>query len=304
MPSSPAITLLVPCYNAARFLPRLADCVRKLTVPFADVLCYDDGSTDDTVAVARRLGWRILTPNTNVGVARARNRMVEVATGEWLHFHDADDLIEPRFVEALAPFCDAAHDVVSCDADWVNESDGALQTSRRYDPVWMARTPHAHLIRHAMGLNSSIFRRSAWQRIGGCNEQLAIWEDADVHIRLARTGARWHHVPEVLTKSLRRSESFSHDHRLSWQCRLIALEGYATHASVSSVREELIIETERAGAQLAVLGEDSAAQRAIALCRQLGGNPPTSRHPAIRLLKPLVPTLTLLRWQERRRQGT
>ncbi len=298
-------TLLIPCYNAARYLPRLAEYLHAMTVPFDRILCYDDGSTDDTVAVARQLGWRILTPNPNRGVAHARNQLASAVQTEWFHFHDADDRISPHFLERLRPFCDDAHDVVSCDADWIDDDErGALQIAWRYDPVSLERAPHRALLTTAMGLNNSCIRRDAWARVGGCDESLSIWEDADVHIRLARAGVRWHHVPEVLTWSLRRPESFSHDYARGWRCRLAALEKYANDPAAPAISDALISETERAAAELASLGATADACRAVALCRRLGGNPPSSRHPLVRLLKPVVPAVTLLRWQQRRRRAS
>lgn len=68
MSSDPLVSLLVPCYNAAPFLPRLMESVRAQTRPFTTILCYDDGSTDDT-AVARSLGLEIMTGQPNAGVA-------------------------------------------------------------------------------------------------------------------------------------------------------------------------------------------------------------------------------------------
>jgi GT2 family glycosyltransferase len=276
--------------------------VRAQTVPFATILCYDDGSTDDTVAVARGLGLEIVTGNANRGVAHARNQLAARAATAWFHFHDADDRIAPDFMARLAPRCDDQHDVVSCDADWIGETDGALHIAWRYDPVELARAPFPYLLAHPMGLNDSIIRRSAWDAVGGCDESLAIWEDADVHVRLARSGARFHHLPAVLTWSLRRNESFSHDYRHNWTCRVRALENYAAGPLPVEVRPVLAVEAERAASALAMLGADEAARRALAVCRNLGFSPPLSRHPAVRVLRHFVPTLTLLRWQQQRRQ--
>ena len=299
---NPAITLLVPCYNAARFLPRLHAAVAALTVPFTRVLCYDDGSTDDTVAVARALGLEILTGNPNRGVAHARNRLVAAARTEWIHFHDADDLIAPAYLARLAPWCDDRHDVVSCDADWIGETHRELVIAWRYDPSALAAAPFPHLLAHAMGLNSSIIRRTAWDRIGGCDETLTMWEDADVHIRLARDGARFHHEPAILTWSLRRSESFSHDYLKSWRCRLAALERYAALPADAPATAILAAEAEKAATELFGLGDEPASRRALALCVRLGGHPPTTPHPVLRVLKFFLPTYPLFRWQCLRRQ--
>jgi len=101
--------------------------------------------------------------------------------------------------------------------------------------------------------------------------------------------------------ALRRRESFSHDYRRSWTCRLQALEGYAA-APETAVRATLAGEAEKAAGALASLGDRPRATRAIALCRRLGRSPPSSRNPLLRLLKPCLPAFTLLRWQERWRR--
>src|SRR5579883_2948240 len=95
------IALRIPCYNAAAYLPRLRESIAAQTRGYASVLCYDDGSTDRTADVARDLGWDVIRGKANRGPAFARNRLLE-ATGEpWIHFMDADDVLHPRFVEAL-----------------------------------------------------------------------------------------------------------------------------------------------------------------------------------------------------------
>lgn len=297
----PDIALLVPCYNAAFFLPRFHNCLSQLTLPFTEVLCFDDGSTDDTVKVAKELGFNILEGRPNRGVAHARNELVRMSKAEWVHFHDADDLISPEYLVRLGSLCMPEVDVISCDADWIGEEDRKLIIRWRYSSQDLKTNPYPHLVRNAMGLNSSIIRRSAWQAIGGCDERLKMWEDADVHIRLARAGYRFDHVPEVLTWSLRRPTSFSHDYRQSWTFRLLALEGYAAEQSTPNIQAALAEAAEVAAAALAELDERAAAERAIALCRRLGRNPPTSNHPLIRALRPFLPTYPLLRWQAQRR---
>jgi glycosyltransferase involved in cell wall biosynthesis len=298
----PPVTLLVPCYNAARFLPRLMEAVRALRPPFAGVLAYDDGSTDDTVAVARSLGLEIITGNPNRGVAHARNQLAAAAPTAWFHFHDADDLIAPDFLLKLGPWCDEHHDVVSCNADWIDEETRRVMIPWRFDPQALAEAPFGHLLRNAMGMNSTIIRKSCWAAIGGCDERLAIWEDADVHIRLARAGARFHHVSEVLTWSLRRDESFSNNYLKNWRCRLLTLESYAAGPLPADVRPILAEAAEAAAGELAILGDEATARRGIALCRSLGFSPPLGGGTPVRLLRFFVPALTLIRWQRRRRQ--
>ncbi len=298
----PAITLLVPCHNAGRFLPRLMESVAAQTVPFASFLCYDDGSTDDTAAVARSLGLQVIAGKENRGVAHARNRLAVAAATEWIHFHDADDLIAPCYVERLAPWCDNGHDVVSCDADWVDETSREPLLRWRYNPAELARAPLPYLIRQPMSLNNSVIRRSTWNLVEGCDESLAIWEDADVHVRMARSKARFHHVPEVLTWALRRQGSFSNNYLRGWRCRLAALRKYANWPPVAEISKAIADEAERAAAELVSLGDPAGATEALQICRRMGGSPPTTRNPLLRLLKHWLPSLWILRLQSQRRR--
>lgn len=300
--SAPTTTLLIPCYNAARFLPRLMGYISEMSVPFARILCYDDGSTDDTVNVARSLGLEIITPNPNKGVSHARNRLADSASTEWIHFHDADDRIHPDFLKRLAPLAEDSTDVVSCDADWVSESNGALVISWRYDNRALAQDPTTHLLRNPLGLNSSIIRRSKWYGVGGCDESLAMWEDADVHFRLALAGAKWRHLPEVLTWSLRNEASFSHDYVRNWNCRLQALEKYAMLPTASHLQSLTALEVERASAELLRLGDRNGAMRGLALCRRLGHRVPETRNPGLALLRHFLPAGWLLALQNRCRR--
>lgn len=294
------VTLLIPCRNAARFLPRLAVSLRAMTVPFDSVLAYDDGSTDDTVAVARSLGIDIITPNPNRGVAFARNRLAEAASTEWIHFHDADDLIDASFLEKLSPLASDEVDVVSCDADWITEEDRTLLIAWRYDANALLADPALHLLVHPLGLNNSIIRRSAWRNVGGCDESLRMWEDADVHLRLAVNGARWRHLPEVLTWSLRDESSFSHDYRANWNWRLSALENYATTLP-SRLTPALASQAEIAARNLLRYADAPAASRALALNHRLGGDAPRSAHPVFLIAKRIFPPLLMLRIQEKLR---
>jgi GT2 family glycosyltransferase len=271
--------------------------VRAQTIPFATILCYDDGSTDDTVSVARNLGLDIVSGNPNCGVAHARNQLAARAVTEWIHFHDADDRIAPDFVARLGPLCDDQHDVVSCDADWIGESDGALHIAWRYDSDALVRDPVAHLLAHPLGLNNSIIRRSSWVGAGGCDETFAMWEDAELHFRLALAGARWRHVPEVLTWSLRNPTSFSHDYRTNCRIHLHFIEKHAGNPQCVRLRDVFAKQAERDAVAMLSLGDSAGAAEAIKLGRSLGLRPPSSRNPIWTVLRPVLPDLTLLRLQ-------
>ncbi len=298
----PRHTLLVPCFNAAGFLPRLWKTVRAQTLPFSEIICYDDASTDDTSALARSLGAHVIRGETNVGPADARNRLWRAASGDWVHFHDADDLLRPDFLEKMSARATAATDVVICDADWRHEHDGRTFIRLRYSEVALLAAPAAYLLCHSVGGINGLYRRSALDAVGGFDTRLRTWEDADLHVRLALSGARFAVVEEPVVIALRRGDSISADLAPSWLNRLGALESYAALATSPGFTAALAGEAERAASAFAFLGQPAHARRALALCHRLGVRPPTSAQPLMRALKPFISAVTLLRWQAKWRQ--
>jgi glycosyltransferase involved in cell wall biosynthesis len=301
MSSPAAITLLLPCYNAAPFLPEIMRQAQGQTRPFAAILGYDDGSSDDTAAVAAALGLALIGSPSNQGPAAARNRLASAANSPWIHFHDVDDLIDPQFVERMSAACTDEVDVVTCDADWLDGSTREVQQTWRYSPASLGNDPARHLLTIGMSLNNSVIRKSLWQKVGGCDERLRMWEDADVHIRLAFQGARWTHLPEVLSFAVRRPTSFSHDYRRSWLYRLTTLENYAGTAE-PRFYPAIAAEAERAAGELIVRCEKAGARRALRLCRRLGVSPLASQSAVLRLLRFVLPELIVLRLQIARRK--
>ena len=94
------VSVVIPCYNAACFLKETLDSVLAQTVTPLEVIVIDDGSTDDSAAIAESFGAPVkVLRQTNQGESIARNRGIDEATGEWVAFLDADDLWLPNKLE-------------------------------------------------------------------------------------------------------------------------------------------------------------------------------------------------------------
>lgn len=86
------ISVVIPAYNAERFLPRALDSVFAQSEPVHEVIVVDDGSKDGTEQVVRSYGDRVrYLRQENSGAAVARNRGIREATGNWIAFLDSDD---------------------------------------------------------------------------------------------------------------------------------------------------------------------------------------------------------------------
>ena len=94
------VTVVIPCFNAAPFLPvTIESALNQSYAPF-EVLVINDGSTDQSAAIAESYGPPVrVISQTNQGESVARNRGIDEAQGEWIAFLDADDIWLPNKLE-------------------------------------------------------------------------------------------------------------------------------------------------------------------------------------------------------------
>jgi len=120
-PRQRLLSIVTPAYNAREFLPALIETVAALTSPDAfEWVLVDDGSTDDTAtlfeaAAKSHPNWR-LVKQANKGVAAARNRGLDEATGAYIWFVDADDLVVPTGFATLLTAAAESPDLVAFQA--------------------------------------------------------------------------------------------------------------------------------------------------------------------------------------------
>lgn len=99
------VSVIIPAWNAARYLADAIASVQAQTHTDIEIIAVDDGSTDDTPGILRRLALteprlRIVT-RPNGGLSAARNSGIEAATGRYILFLDADDMLHPLAIEHL-----------------------------------------------------------------------------------------------------------------------------------------------------------------------------------------------------------
>jgi hypothetical protein len=101
----PLVSILIPCYNAERWIAHAIESALAQTWPNKQIIVLDDGSTDGSLRVIRkyesRLHWET---GPNKGGGYARNRLLELASGEWIQYLDADDYLLADKVARQAKF--------------------------------------------------------------------------------------------------------------------------------------------------------------------------------------------------------
>jgi len=99
------ISVIVPVYNTADFLPRTIESILTQTFRNLELILVDDGSTDSSGAICDEYAINdnriVVLHQENKGVSAARNIGIDVAQGEWIGFVDSDDYIEPFMYEKL-----------------------------------------------------------------------------------------------------------------------------------------------------------------------------------------------------------
>lgn len=101
---SPLVSVIVPVYNARRYLDACVQSLRAQTEQNIEILLVDDGSTDGSGELCDRLaagdGRIVVCHQANGGVSAARNKGLELARGKYIMFCDSDDAVLPRYCQA------------------------------------------------------------------------------------------------------------------------------------------------------------------------------------------------------------
>lgn len=101
--AQPAVSVIIPVYNAERYLRQCLDSVREQTLTDIEIICVDDGSSDASPEIleeyAQKDGRFVILTQENAGAGAARNQGLDAARGRHLSFLDADDFFEPDMLE-------------------------------------------------------------------------------------------------------------------------------------------------------------------------------------------------------------
>ncbi len=182
-------SVVVPCFRLAQFLPEAVESLLAQTWPNWECIIVDDGSPDETRPTAEalmrahpRANIRLLS-QANQGVAAARNAGFSVAKGSLFLALDADDRLDPEYLErCCARFREDPHlDIVYTDMQFFGSRTGHFS--------FPDDAMHG-LVRSNTLPIASLHRRDVWQRAGGFCATLEGYEDWDYWLAAAGWGAR------------------------------------------------------------------------------------------------------------------
>lgn len=199
--SAPLVSIIIPCYNQARFLPEAVASVVAQTFADWEIIIVDDGSPDDTAQVAARLiaafpERRIrLLRQENRGLAAARNAGITMALAPYILPLDADDAIAPEMLALTVAALEAHPEVGFVYTDV--QRFGAETNILRTQPYSLERLRFECLM-----MPATLFRRAAWRQVGGFRTFGAAqgYEDWDFWISLGEAGWEGLHIARPLLR--------------------------------------------------------------------------------------------------------
>tara|TARA_B100000408_G_scaffold138583_1_gene132790 strand:+ start:3362 stop:4282 length:921 start_codon:yes stop_codon:yes gene_type:complete len=208
MNNNTKVSIIIPCYNAESTIRSAIESALGQTYQNIEVVVVDDGSTDKSLEVIRSFGDSIRWESgANRGGCAARNRGIELATGELIQFLDADDLLIENKLSIQVPLIKAkVADIVVC--DW-KSTDGDKDTVTRLSFDGLVPDPFSYFLRHSLITLSPIHWRKNLLAIGGFRAELPCSQERDLHLRLAANGFTFFHTPHVLVHVIRREKSVS-----------------------------------------------------------------------------------------------
>ena len=277
----PLVSILIPAHNAGRWLEESLDSALAQTWPQIEVTVVDDGSTDDTLAIARRYGRKVnVIAQPRGGGHVARNVALAASQGDYVQYLDADDLIAPdkihRQMERL--LSEPPGRVASC--EWARfESIPPVRQRLRPEPIWRDFDPAEWLIISNAGggmmpLHAWLAPRSVLVAAGPWAAEAFRNQDGEYFARVVLASSGVVFVPGA--------RSYYRDHRDGWSRNRSRAATAGLVWSIESITRNLrsVCDTPRARVAMAASFHRAAleiypehaslAEQALARARELG----------------------------------
>ncbi|MCS6958732.1 MAG: glycosyltransferase family A protein [Pseudanabaenaceae cyanobacterium SKYGB_i_bin29] len=190
------VTIVIPCYNDGLFLLEAIDSVKQCDPALYEVIIVNDGSRDaTTLAILDNLtqAGYLVHHQPNQGLAHARNTGIHLAQTPYVLPLDCDNKIRPCYLTESIPILEQNPQVavVYSDVHYFGEED----------LIWsLPEFDLCHLLVRNYIDACAVLRKSIWQAVGGYDEQMPDrlgYEDWEFWLRVAKTGAQFHHLPLV-----------------------------------------------------------------------------------------------------------
>lgn len=191
------VSILIPCYNARQWVSEAIDSALAQTWPNVEVIVVDDGSTDGSFEVIQSYGDRIrYETGPNRGGNQTRNRLLELARGEWVQYLDADDYLLPDKIERQMEFLREWSDIDVLIGPAILEHHEASGIRRE---ILQIPQPHDYwsLLAswHLPQTGAPLWRKTAIVDVGGWDPKQPCCQEHELYLRLLMAAKKFAFCP-------------------------------------------------------------------------------------------------------------
>ena len=212
--TEPVVSVVIPAYNAAPYLPEAIASVVAQTYPHYELIVVDDGSTDNTPEILASYGDRLrYVSQPNQGVSAARNRGIHLARGQFVAFLDADDLYFPEIIESQLQVFYQNETLGMVISGWqIVDATGQIISTVE---IWTC-LPENNLVNlllwKPINSSSTMYYRRWLEQVHGFTQDTIGAEDADCFLRLVAAGCPVGFCPMIGAQYRQvNADSISHD---------------------------------------------------------------------------------------------
>jgi glycosyltransferase involved in cell wall biosynthesis len=249
------IAFVIPAYQAAAVVERAIASARAQSAPADAIIVVDDGSRDETAALAEASGARVIC-QMNGGPAAARNTGIQATRAEWIALLDADDISRPGRLELERPHLGDPRVALVAGLSAREDRTSAVPPGEiDFDTLWL---------RNWIPTSTVLLRKAAWEAVGGFDEtrDLIGVEDYNLWLRLAHAGWRFTILPEPLVDYRPTPQSLTAQTRRFAEAELVNVRRIAEQLSIpaAALRDREFKIYREYGLELFYYGEMASAR--------------------------------------------
>lgn len=222
------VSILIPCYNSGQWISKAILSALNQTYPIREIIVIDDGSTDSSRDIIQGFGDAIQwEAQHNQGSNAARNRLLDLSTGDWIQYLDADDYLLPDKIEKQVNYLESLEaegvrpDVLYSPS--ILEFWDETAVKQEILPIPEPHDPWILLARwYLPQTGSPLWRKQAIVDVGGWNPDQPCCQEHELYLRLLKAGKDFQYCPHAgsVYRQWSNSTLCKRDMRLTWEKRL------------------------------------------------------------------------------------
>jgi len=209
----PLISVLMPVYNSALFLPQAVESILAQSFKNFELIIVDDGSTDGSLQIAKSYSDERVKvfSQSNIGISKSRNRLLSLSKGKYIAWMDSDDISLPERLEMQYDYLRLNDDVVALGVGTEFIDEDGMKICQWRTPISHDDIDNAHIKGQggAITFPSSMMLKSSFEIVGEFDENVTGAEDLCLFLRLAEQG-QLANVSKTLYQYRQHINSISH----------------------------------------------------------------------------------------------